>query len=400
MVAVDARVGDLEQVVPAVHEDTAAALRAVDDAHAVDARRVALEVGRTVVGFHVPKGERGCAVRNRVPQVAAAVGERAGDTGCALAPEVGARTDVDAATRQRDARTFIGAHQRRLLQDLREVPVAGRVPANEGFERNPVGTEEHARRAVVGTARIEGRVVGVGCTVDGQAEQARDLAAPRVHLAGRMRVGVDRDRAGAHALQAHRLPHDQVFLVRAGADDDQVARAGVVDRGLQRVRVVRAGRREGRTARAGGAHVGRRLAADRHSDRVDRFLAVVGSGDDELAAARSRVGTGVGRVRDVAQRRQAGGSGGYRCGDRVSAPGCGQRVYDTIAADEGDRSARSETVVPRDGLLVVRRGRRVRPRVVRVLHDLAALVYVVVAKAMDRQRLTARAQIRATGSAI
>ena len=46
---VDAGVGDLQVVVPAVREDRAAALRAVDDADAVDARRVAQEVAGAVV---------------------------------------------------------------------------------------------------------------------------------------------------------------------------------------------------------------------------------------------------------------------------------------------------------------------------------------------------------------
>ena len=43
------RVGDLQIVVPAVHEDRAAALRAVDDAETVDARRIAHEVAGAVV---------------------------------------------------------------------------------------------------------------------------------------------------------------------------------------------------------------------------------------------------------------------------------------------------------------------------------------------------------------
>ena len=45
-IAVDPVVGDLQVMRPAVHEDAAAALRAVGDAQAIDARRVALEVAR------------------------------------------------------------------------------------------------------------------------------------------------------------------------------------------------------------------------------------------------------------------------------------------------------------------------------------------------------------------
>ncbi len=53
-VVVDAVVGDLQVVAPGVDEDAAAALRAVGDAQAVDARRVALEVARErIVGVAV-----------------------------------------------------------------------------------------------------------------------------------------------------------------------------------------------------------------------------------------------------------------------------------------------------------------------------------------------------------
>ena len=179
VVAVDAGVGDLEVVVPAVLEDGATALRAVDDAHAIDARRVALEVGGAVVGFRVPVRASGSgAVRGRVPQVPAAIRERAGNAGRGLPPEVGAGTDVDATASDRDAGAFIGAHQCRLLEDLRQVSVAASVPADEGFERDAIDLHEHAARAAVGAARIVGGIVRVGRAVDGEAEQARHLPAP------------------------------------------------------------------------------------------------------------------------------------------------------------------------------------------------------------------------------
>ena len=58
LVVVNAVVGDLQVVGPAVHEDAAAALRAVGDGHAVDARRVALEVARERVAV---TGCRSCS---------------------------------------------------------------------------------------------------------------------------------------------------------------------------------------------------------------------------------------------------------------------------------------------------------------------------------------------------
>src|SRR5207244_3891660 len=225
----DAGVAHFQVVGPAVDEDGAAALRAVDDAHAVDPRRVAVGVAGAVVGA-VRLGRVGRAIGRIVAQVDAAVGERTGAAGGVLAPEVGvAVRGPDATAQNRDARAFIRAHQRRLLQNLRQVAVAGRIPADDRLERNAVHAQELRVRTAVLARRVVIRVVGARNALDRQAEQAVDLAAPGIQHAGRMRIRVDRDRRGADALQAYRLPHQHVLLVGARGDDDQIARAGGVD---------------------------------------------------------------------------------------------------------------------------------------------------------------------------
>ena len=363
----DARVGDLHVVRPAVQEDAATTLRAVDDADAVNAGRVAQVVAGRVVRVARARGLR-IAVRRGV-HVAAAVRERACATD--LTPEVSRAGEslVDAAADDRDARALVGAHQRGLLQDLRQVAVAGRIPADEALERDTVCTEVHACRAGVRAGRIEARRVRQRRAVDRQAEQAAHPATPGVHLAGRLRVRVDRDGTRAHALQAHRLPHDHVLAVRARIDDQQVARRGIVDRRLQRVVVDLA---PGLAARARGRDDRRGLAAHGDRDAVDRLLAVAG-GHDDFAADRRR-GDAVLLHRAQGQARRHGDV------DRPVIPavhGRGQAA-DRHARDRGAsaadaRALGAEAVMARRGLVVVRRHGRRGARELRVLDDTIAV---------------------------
>ena len=363
VVGADARVGDFQVVVPAVRADRAAALRAVDHGDAVDARRVAQEVAGAVVASVRLRGAGG-AVGRAGGEVLIPRREAAGGAGT---PEVGAvGRNANAAGEHGDAGTLIGAHQRGLLQHLREVAVAGRVPADDRLERNAVDPLLHARRTrVSGPGRVEawrrweGAVGQERATVKRQSEQAVRLATPRVQLAGGMRVGIDRDRLGAHALQADRLPHQHVLLVRARGDDDQVARRRVVDRRLQRARQDAA---EGRVvAWAGRGDDSRHLAADGHGDRVDRFLAV-GCRDHELAALRA----GLAALLDRAGRHAVW----HRSRDRRVAPRpyvdhrhATDRHVRAVAGRRTRRRPRAEAVVPRDELVVERRRGRIRSRV-------------------------------------
>src|SRR5438309_3001613 len=57
-IVVDAVVGDLQVMAPAMYEDTAAALRAVGDAQPVDARRIAPEAARVRIGARPAGGGR------------------------------------------------------------------------------------------------------------------------------------------------------------------------------------------------------------------------------------------------------------------------------------------------------------------------------------------------------
>ncbi len=258
-------VGDLQVMVPAMHEDPAAALRAVGEGDAVDARRVAQEVARVVVAVvRAVRERRADAVRGAVR-----IGLQA----------VGARHVAHALGKHGHGRALIRAHQRRLHQQLAQIAVEVRVPANGGLERNRVHLAQHRRLRRRGRRRAAvraGRVVRMGRgdqpTVECDTEQAVDLPPPRIHLAGRMRRGIDDDRRCAHALQPHGLPHQEHLPVGARPDQDQVARRGLVDRGLDRV-----------ARRVLAIHVGWRLAADRDRHGVDRLLAVV-RGDDQFAA--------------------------------------------------------------------------------------------------------------------
>ena len=143
--------------------------------------------------------------------------------------------------------------QRRLLQQLGQVAVQVGIPTHCRFQRQPVDlrTRRGARgadgrgevvpgiavgaRAAVATGRVERMSAGDGRTVERQAEQAIDLPAPVIHLAGWVGIGVDDGRGGAHPLETDRFPHDQHFLVDAGRNDDHVARRGGVDRRLDRL---------------------------------------------------------------------------------------------------------------------------------------------------------------------
>src|SRR3569833_2856583 len=70
----------------------------------------------------------------------------------------------DPATEYRDAGPFIRAHERRLLQDLGQVAVTTRVPADDRLKRNSINALMHGCRALVGLIRVVLRVVEVGYT--------------------------------------------------------------------------------------------------------------------------------------------------------------------------------------------------------------------------------------------
>src|SRR4029077_5651786 len=118
VVAEDAVVGHLEEGVPAMQEDSATTLRAVDDREAIDARRVTQEVTRAVVTTS-GAGRAGRAISRAVVQVPAAIRELTGGaiTGDGVrvqqSPEVDAVVgNADTAGEHRDAGTFVGTHQR------------------------------------------------------------------------------------------------------------------------------------------------------------------------------------------------------------------------------------------------------------------------------------------------
>src|SRR5205807_183526 len=127
-IVVDAVVGDLQVVAEAVDENAATALRAVGEAHAVDTRRVAEEVGRI---------EHGCRVAVSQPVVIAVVRQGAGAAveidaaalSCVQRAAVGGIVVLQALGQNCDRRPFIGAHQGRFLQHLHDVAVHGRSPA-------------------------------------------------------------------------------------------------------------------------------------------------------------------------------------------------------------------------------------------------------------------------------
>ena len=175
-VAVDAVIGDLQVVRPAVDVDAAAGV-AAGHADAVDARGGAQEVAvgdRSTIGADSPA--------------------------CAL-------TCRQVLGQHRDAGAFFGAQ-------------------HAGLEQHHAAGDLLRRQRV--DLRRAGRVAGDH--VD--REQRIDAVAPALHFVVRILGRVDDHRGRTHALQAHRLPHDHEFVVGAGVDQDQVARGGSVDRGL------------------------------------------------------------------------------------------------------------------------------------------------------------------------
>ena len=114
------------------------------------------------------------------------------------------------------------------MQLLCEVAVGAGIPTDDALTIVAVNFVELLHRTT-GVRSISGP------SRERQAEQAINLPAPRFQLACGMRVRINGDGLSSNTLQPNWLPHQQVFLVGAGADDDQIARDGVVDRSLQGV---------------------------------------------------------------------------------------------------------------------------------------------------------------------
>ena len=179
-VAVDAVVGDLQAMRPAVHVDAAARV-AAGDADGVDTRRSAGEVAFTQLM------ERDATVR----RVIADRGVRA--------------TYRSGILRQHgNAGTLFGTQHRRFEQHR---------PT-----RNNLGRQRIDLRYACGDA---------GGAVD--REQVVDGGPPSLEFAGWILGRVDDDRGRTDALQTDRLPHDDQFVVRARVDQDEISRRGGVD---------------------------------------------------------------------------------------------------------------------------------------------------------------------------
>src|SRR6266481_4942699 len=100
-IVVDPVVGNLQVMAPAVHKDAAAALRAVGDAQAIDARRIALEVAGEWI--------RPCSG----PATAGRKQSRAGGEPAQKSGVVGILSvEVDSFGQDRNACSFERAHQR------------------------------------------------------------------------------------------------------------------------------------------------------------------------------------------------------------------------------------------------------------------------------------------------
>ncbi len=177
-----------------------------------------------------------------------------------------------------------------------------------------------------------------------------------------MRVGVDGHGGGADALQAYGLPHQQHFLVSAGAHHDQVAGNRVVDGRLQDIRRRLAEVIPAVVVRKHGARRDLRgcLASHRHGDRIDRALAI-GRRNHELTAAGLRLAA----LLDCAQRQTVGHGGGVairtavRHGhrDRAVAPRGNRRRNGASARVDADRDRApigTEAVVARNLPLIER----------------------------------------------
>src|ERR1700730_13206930 len=117
----DPVIGDFREMVPAVEEDTPTALRTVGEGHAIDARWVAKEVRhvRTIGG----------------------VVERNRDNASA-----GNGSSILHSFRQdRNARAFVGSHERRFLQQFRNISIEGGIPADQGLKRYWIHLTLHRR---------------------------------------------------------------------------------------------------------------------------------------------------------------------------------------------------------------------------------------------------------------
>ena len=353
-------IGDLQVVVPAVHEDATAALRAVGERDAIDARRVAHEVAREVVAVSRAVCER---VADAVPGTLRIICQRP------------ARHFPHALGKHGNGRPFIGPHQRRLHQQFAKIAVERRVPADDGFQRDRVDLALHCRlrRCCRRWAAVPARaawVVRIVCAdhpaVQRHAKQAVHLCAPRIHLAGRMRIGIDDNRRCAHALQLHGLPHQEHLLVAARPDEDQVARRCLIDGLLDRI-----------VGRVLAIHVGRRLAANGDGHGVNRLLAVVRS-DDQFAAERRGLASGLVVLLDRATRLIRRQRWHHHLDLRV-APG---RDHRGLATDRhlAVRPLASKAVVSRDELLVERLCCRRRAGV-------AIVGRLLITECIDRQRV-------------
>ena len=112
-----------------MHEDAAAALGAVGDGQAVDARRIAQEVARERIGS--VRSPAGSGSRFEIAQQSAV--PRSGRT-CFSASRIRRRRillrrNSTALRQHRDSGAFESSHQRGLLQQLGQVAVQRGVPA-------------------------------------------------------------------------------------------------------------------------------------------------------------------------------------------------------------------------------------------------------------------------------
>ena len=135
-VVVYAVVGNLQVVRVAVHEDATAALRTVADAQAVDARRIAIEVGRIDCGLGATHDSAiGSRQQRRVDR------ERSAGSARGRAEGIEYRRvarEFHTLAKHRDHSTFVGTQQAGFDHLLGQVAVQGRIPAQGRFEGQPV----------------------------------------------------------------------------------------------------------------------------------------------------------------------------------------------------------------------------------------------------------------------
>ena len=315
-VAVDAVVGDMEVVRPAVDVDAAAGV-ATRDADAVDARVGAEEVA---------VGDRAAVSADRSTRAHVRAGHDVGDV----------------LGKHRDARALFRAEHSGLEDD----DAAGDL----------------LRRQL---ADLRRELLGARDRVD--AEQRVDARPPDLELGGRVLGRVDDDRPGADALQPHRLPHDHQLVVGAGVDQDEIARRRCIDRQLDGAGSGSAG--DGLTGVAAGHAPGRR-GLDVDGDGVNRLLAG-GGGDLELLSAQGAGGDSARDLQvapgDVGERNGADGHGPGRTAEAVVANDGGHaggrpaarerpavgRVRHVLVAQGGDRQRLSRGGDPRTGTVAV-----------------------------------------------